>query len=224
MRAKVGALTASFKKRKPDAEHFRLTADIFDSNILEEYASGQGLFEKKYVVVLDGLTGDVKARESLLDYLQQLQESDNIFIVVEGGLDKATVKKIGKYAEKTEEHSSHIVDRKFNMFLLTDALAVRDKKKLWGLFHQALFEGKSVEEVYGILFWQIKTLLLACNAQSAQEAGLKPFVFSKAKSACKRFSIDELKNLSYLFVSEYHNSRRKAPDLSIRLEKLILKM
>ena len=69
----------------------------------------------------------------------------------------------------------------------------RDKKGAWAEYQKVLKEGLVPEEIHGILFWQIKTMLLASSSKSSVEADLNPFVFKKAKEFSKNYSEDELK-------------------------------
>src|SRR5690606_30892279 len=71
----------------------------------------------------------------------------------------------------------------FNIFALADALRVKDSKKLWLLLQEARASGQEAEAIFGTLWWQVKAIVLAGTSASANEAGLKPFVYSRAKSA-----------------------------------------
>ena len=45
----------------------------------------------------------------------------------------------------------------------------------------------------GIIFWQLKVMFQVLGSQNASQAGLKPFVFNKAKGYLKNYSEKELK-------------------------------
>ena len=79
---------------------------------------------------------------------------------------------------------------------MAEALASRDKKRSWGLFHELLDSGFSAEEIIHTLFWQVKTMLSNYVSKNATDAGVKPFVYSKTKKYINKYSIEDLKKLS----------------------------
>ena len=110
---------------------------------------------------------------------------------------------------------------KFNLFLLTNALAGRERKKLWLLCQQALAAGVTEEEIFWKLVWQIKTLLLVKNSPAPPSA-MKPFVLEKTRQALGNFKSGELENLSAQLVALWHDARRGQTDFDLGLEKLVL--
>ena len=60
------------------------------------------------------------------------------------------------------------------------------------------------EEQHGILFWQVKTMLLVASGETK---GLKPFVVSKARKFTQNYSDNELRRLSDKLVTIYHDAR-----------------
>jgi len=63
------------------------------------------------------------------------------------------------------------------------------------LYQKAKLNNVSDEEVHGILFWQIKNMLLSFDAKDAEAAGLNDFVFRKSLGFTKNYSYNELKKL-----------------------------
>ncbi len=238
-RAKASELVESLLKKKPDAGFFKITDEDFSADVINEYIGGQGLFSKKYIVVLDGIcevggekkgkseTGDTR-EEILISRLKELSESENIFIIREGELDKKTVAKIEKYSTKSQEYSEK--DEKattageFNVFALADAFANKNRESLWVGYIKALKAGVAVEQIQGMLFWQAKSMLLALSSRSADEAGLKPFVYSKSLKAGNAWGIESVRKAMENLVKIYHESRREAGNLEILLEKYILSL
>jgi hypothetical protein len=139
-------------------------------------------------------------------------------------VDTETLRAITDAAEKVQSFTLKEKKGKpdFNIFSLTDAFGRRDKKNLWVLFQKAVESGAVPEEIHGILFWQLKSMLLAHACKSAAEAGVKPFVWSKARTFAKNWSEEELKNLSAKMVSLYHDAHRGIYEFPIALERLIL--
>ncbi len=225
-REKLHELTDTLHKKKPDAEIFKIESEQWDEARFDELLHAQGLFENKYIVLLDKIFENIEAKNFVVDSLKEISESDNVFIFLEGGVDASTIKKIEKYAQKTQEfeEKEKNAPKTFNIFSLTDALGKRDKKQLWVLYRQALAGGTEPEEIHGILFWQIKSMLLAVTSKSASESGLKPFVFQKASGFARNYSSEELKKMSALFVQIYHDARRGILEMGVALEKFILGM
>jgi DNA polymerase III delta subunit len=218
-------LVESLRAKKPDASFFEMDGDNFSVNGLEELIVSMGLFEQKYIIALDNIFQNKEAKEFILKRIKEIGLSENIFIFLEGELDKKTVTKIEKHSEKVQEFIKSIQNKKqkdFNIFSLTDAICRRDRKKAWVLFQQAVAEGVSPENIHGTIFWGIKSILLATSAKRAKEAGLSPFVFSKSILFSKNFKEGELENISSRLVSVYHESRRGGMELSAALEIFIL--
>ena len=226
VRQKANGVVESLLKKRPDASLFRLNSDTWQEAAFDEYVGGQGLFVQKYIVVLDRLFEKKEIKEYVVDRLKALKTSDNIFIVLEGDLDKATLGKFEKTAEKVqnfgEEKSPTNKKVAFNMFAITDALGARNQKRLWLLYQQALRNNVVSEELHGILFWQIKSILLALTSKDAKEAGLNPFVYTKAKNYAKNFTLTELKKISSQLVVIYHQAHRGEVDFDSALEKFFL--
>jgi len=223
-RDKARALTDALQKRKPDALFFRVTDENEKNTSLDELIGSQGLFERKYIVLLDHVLG-TQFGEAILKGLKDIATVEHVFVILEGKLTKKDLSKIEKHAEKVQEYSkSEGAKEEFNRFALTDALGARNRERLWSIYQQARAHGAVAEELHGLLFWQVKAMLLAGSAQSAEEAGLKPFPYKKAKEALRNYSEVELKNLAQQLVALPHESRRGALDFNIGLEQLILKI
>lgn len=224
-RKKLHTLLDGMFAKKPDASYIRVDGENFDESRIEEFIGGQGLFENKYIIVFDNLFKDKNIKETILKKIKEISKSQNIFIFLEEKLNKAELKRFEKYAEKIQKFGDvnpPAGGKKFDIFSLTDAFGRRDKKELWVLYQKAKLNNVSDEEVHGILFWQIKSMLLSLNAKSAIESGLNPFVFRKSLGFLKNYSESELKKLSSLLVSLYHDTRRGIHEMNTALERFIL--
>jgi len=93
---------------------------------------------------------------------------------------------------------------------------------LWTLYQQALRHGVVSEELHGVLFWQVKSMLLAMLSKDAKESRLNPFVYSKAKNYAKNFTLPELKKISSQLITMYHRAHRGEVDFDVSLEKFFL--
>ena len=126
----------------------------------------QGLFSQKYTTVLDNVFENKEIKSYVLDRLKEMKESEQIFLLLESSIDSVSLKKIEKYAEKVQEFEKKEVVKKDNsIFSIGDGLT-KDKKKLWVTFIDFLNKGIEVEEIHGILFWQIKNMLIASKSGS----------------------------------------------------------
>ena len=228
-RAKVRHLADSLIAKKPDAAMHRYTLEDFDVTQIDELVGGQGLFVSRRIIILDTLFIRAEFKESILNNLQSLADSENIFIILEGKLLKTELQAFEKCAEKIQECSLPlgITEKQKKIvspFALADALGRRDKKMLWAEYLAQRATGSVAEELHGLLFWQVKTMLAAASAPSAAAANLKPFVYTKAKISAKNFSSDELRALSHNLVTIYHDAHRGLSSLDLLLEKLILEL
>lgn len=223
-REKANALIKGLQKKKPDAEVFRLAAEGVREAELDELIHGQGLFNKSHIVYGLRLFENDELKELFLKRLEDIGQSPNIFVLVEGKVDKKTLLAIADVAEKVQLFEKKEEKKKagFNIFSLTDAFGRRDKKHLWVLFQRAVASGAVPEEIHGILFWQLKSMFLASGAKTAGEAGVAPFVFTKSKNFLKNYSVEELRKLSAKLVSLYHDSHRGLHDFEIALERFVL--
>lgn len=225
-KALTSALNIISKKviEKPDALVFKIDQSNFSKELLIEMCGGQGLFEQKYIVHIKDVCDDESTRANLFAFLKDLKESENIFILTEGDLNKKEFSKIEKFAEKIWEHKETKKEEfKENIFGITNYLLARDKKNLWIEF-QKLKNTFAVEEIHGTLFWAFKNIMIVSGAGSISETGLKPFVYSNSKKALTKFSKDELEEKFWKLTKILGDSRRGEGELEVLLEKWVLEL
>lgn len=220
---KANGIVASLLKRQPDAARFKLDSDNWSRAEFQEFLGGQGLFAQRYIVELRRLFENDEAKETILDSLEELKESPNVFIWVEAEATKKELDAIETYAEKVQDFvvATKTVKPQFNIFSLGDALGARDKKKLWMQYIDAQ-QYFAVEEIHGTLFWQVKSMLLAAKTKSAKEADMKPFPYNKAKGYLKKYSEKELIAMSRDLLKVSHEARRGTHNFAIALERWVL--
>lgn len=122
---------------------------------------GQGLFASKYIVFLDRVTENAEAKEKLVDFVEAMQESPNIFIVSEGKVLTELRKAFDKHAEKVvecEPKKDLLKKSEFNIFGLASSVAGKDRIKSWILYRQAVEQGIESEAIIGMLFWKAKSI------------------------------------------------------------------
>lgn len=192
-------------------------------NVLS-YLGAPSLFSKINALVLVSPIEDAGAKEFILQNLKAFFESETVVIITEGHIDAPTLKKIDKYAEVESFELKKVVEAPApNVFALADAFAKGDRKKAWVLYRQFIANGSAAEEIHGTLSWQARAMVLASKTKSAEEAGLKPFAYTKAKSASARFTPQAIESLSRELVTLYHQSRMGHGSLEDLLEMFLLK-
>ncbi|OHA17231.1 MAG: hypothetical protein A3C79_02830 [Candidatus Taylorbacteria bacterium RIFCSPHIGHO2_02_FULL_45_28] len=226
---KASALLASLRSKKPDASYIKIEAGNWTPSIVEEHLGGQGLFSNKYIIFLDRVTENTEAKEQLIDIISAMQESTNIFVVLEGKLNIELIKAFEKHAEKVIEvkKSENLKvgkSEEFNIFALADAVGQRDSFRAWSLYRQAIDRGIESESIVGTIFWQLKSMTVAVSGNSANETGLSPFVYSKAKKSSGNYSTDELNDLTKKFITLYHDGHRGKVNMELGVEKVLLEL
>ncbi len=219
-------LVESLRERKPQASYFTVSPDNWREFSLEELLHGRTLFEQNYIVLGDRLSHlPAEDWEAVVSSLETMAGSSHVFLLVEQQLNSGTFKKIEKYADRSEIRSSQKGGpsvQEFDVFALTEAAANRQKGKSWELFHLALQSGKRPEEIYGLLFWQFKTIVLAARTSGAEEAGVKNFPYQKARRFQRNFSFEELENKLYQLTLISYTGYSGKRTLSEELERFLL--
>ncbi len=205
-REKGSILLASLWKERPQASVFKMGADDWNAIAFGDLIGEQGLFHPISLVHLSDVFENKEVKEYILAHLSEIADSPNIFVLVEGVVDIATVRIVKNAGAEVQEFKKAPGEKqKLNVFSLGDALKLRQKKELWILYQKALLEGVAPENINGVLFWKVKDMLTAGYPS-------------------RSWSADELKNLSARFVALYHDSHRGKHEFPIALERLILRM
>jgi DNA polymerase III delta subunit len=76
------------KSTQSGLETFFVNKNDFNATQIESFYSGAGLFFDKCVVVFYNILENENARDFILEKLQLINESKNIFIFLEGNLNK----------------------------------------------------------------------------------------------------------------------------------------
>lgn len=189
---KARSLAESLQKKRPDAAYAKMDADNWNLSAVEGHLGGQGLFSNKYIVLVDRVTENKEAKDELPGLIPAMQESPNIFILLEGKLNAELKRAVEKSAEKIVECELKKEEPKegFNVFALADVVAKKDSVRAWMLYRKAVESGSEPEQVIGMLFW-------------------------KAKTVADRKLAKEL-------ITLYHDGHRGLVDLELGIERLIL--
>jgi len=185
-----------FKENQPI---FVPEASITREELLN-HARSVSLFGGSPIVVIENMLNEENITLSPEDLLI-LKDSETAFVFMEEKLLAPEIKKYKKHAV-IEDFSSSTTKKMPKMnFGIADAFSRKDKIGTWVLYRDAILLGTSPEEISGIIFWKIKTMLL---------------------NGTKFFSAGELKNRSSELVSVYHRAHRGKCDFVIGLEQFIL--
>lgn len=222
-RRKLHELLNLAKQKRPEAELFKITTENWSERQFDELLVSRGLFEQKYTVVLDNLFEKREIKDYVLDRLENMAQSEQIFLELEGKVDAASLKKIEKFAKQVQEFTKTENQKQdTNIFSITSGLVEKNKKELWISYVDLLSRGAVAEEIHGILFWQVKNMLLASKSNDQKETGLSPFVYKNALTGSRKYKTEELADMSASLVLMTHRVRQGDGDLEIMLEKWIL--
>lgn len=199
------------------------TLDNNDDTVgqIADALGASSLFGGSQWFVLDTPSANAEIMTAVTDSLLAMSESTNTFVILEGALLAPAKKTYGKYATESSEFSAEKAVR-YNAFALAEALAEKDKRRLWVLLQEARLEGLRDEEIAGMLWWQLKALRLAKLTNSADEAGMKDFPYNKAKRALSKFTDGEVERLSQSLLELYHDGHAGVSDMEVKLEEWVL--
>jgi len=233
---KANVTVSSSLKKHQDATLIKIGEEELSEGRISDLIGGQALFYNKYLVYFHRAFDNKVSKELILKNIKDIGKSENIFVFAEGKMDKSSLAKIEKVSEKVEEfikpertltkkEALAQKGEKIDFFEFADALGRRDKKSLWVLYQDALAEQVPAEEVHGIFFWQIKSMLLAKKSSSPMEANMKPYPYQKAKEYGRNYNKEgELESLALKLVSMYHEAHRGNIDFFVALERFVLEL
>ncbi|MCX6702038.1 MAG: hypothetical protein NTX96_02475 [Candidatus Zambryskibacteria bacterium] len=222
-RKKMHEILQNLSTKRPNSEIFKITTENWSESQLDELIKSQGLFDQKYIIVLDFLLSNKEIKEYILNRLKEMQDVEHWFLILDGEIDQPTIKKIEKTSYKTQEFE--IAEKKKEapiIFSITDKLLARDKKRLWISYIDLINQGIPAEEIHGIFFWAVKNMLIVSRVGSQKESGLAPFSYSKALSGGRNYKSEELQKMSSDLVEMTHKVRQGEGELEVMMEKWIL--
>ena len=205
----------------PDSTVTTLDTQSFTPGQIADALGATSLFGGEQWFVIDTPSANAELAEEVKNALQEMSESQNTFIIMEGALLAPAKKAYAKYAASSEEFTANKPER-FNTFAMADALASKDRRQLWVLLQAAKENGQAAEEIIGILWWQLKALRLASVTSSASEAGMKDFPYNKAKRSLAKFASGDVTKLSQSLLELYHDGHSGTRDIDLALEEWVL--
>ncbi len=102
-REKLNELIKHFKTKVSDWGFFRIDGENFNEAEFKELMKGKTLFEKKYVVVCDGVLKNKEAEIFMLSSLNNLAKTENMFLFLEEDVKEVVLGEFEKLAYKVQE-------------------------------------------------------------------------------------------------------------------------
>lgn len=165
------------KSLPKEVEIFSVNRNDFDQVQIESFYSGSSLFSAKSAVIFSGILEHEETRKFILEKLEPMGKSGNIFVFLEGKLNKPILDAFRKTrAELNVFELPKEKKEKFDNFLVANAFANKNKLNTWIYFRQAVEVGVVMEELIGVLFWKIKDMLLKKNFSKFSEEQLKNYL------------------------------------------------
>lgn len=160
-RAKAFEWVAKARAKEPNLVYARLSSEELTDSALEDAALSGGLFVKRLLVVIDDPFQEEFSADMLEKHLDALAASDNAILILAPKLSAAKAKKINAKAKveyKFDKPAAREDARGFNSNLV-NALAAKNREKLWLEINRALREGDAPEMVHGLLHWKARDLM-----------------------------------------------------------------
>ena len=171
------------QNKRKDAEYIYLSS-VATHYALEELLLGQGLFEQKYIVFCDEMLQDFSGQH-LVDNLSLYHDSPHMFVVFEPSLTSECEKKlVGAGAVIKRCVAKRVVGEDVRLiFSFVDIFLRGDREKTFVSLYSLFDSGVLPSSVLNMLLWQLRMLVLISESDTAANAGVKPFVYTKAKRA-----------------------------------------
>lgn len=215
----MAAKAEARKRAKGEVVFFGEGFEPFSS--APSYLLSQGLFSPKVALVFDRALESTEGKEVIAEHAELLHEASADVFVIETTLPAEIKKLFPKGAQVTDFGKKEVEERPMP-FAFSDAFMAGDRKGAWIEYQKLLAQGLSAEELHGTLSWAVRSALVAFKTKSADEAGLKPFVYTKSKRFVEKLGVEVVENFSRKLVHIYHRARAGQGDMTLGLEKLIL--
>lgn len=215
----ASAKTEARKRAKGEVVVFGEGAQPFDTAL--SYLGSQGLFAPKISLLFDRALESAEGKALFEEHAETLHSNDMDVFVIETALN-AEAKKLFPKGVAVTDFGKKEAEERLMPFALSDAFMAGDRKGAWIEYQKLLGQGLSAEEIHGTLSWAVRSALLSAKTKSADEAGLKPFVYTKSKRFAEKLGVNVVENMSRKLVHLYHRARAGQGDMALGIEKLIL--
>lgn len=188
------------------------------------YLEQRGMFAPRIVLVVDRPMDNADGKEFILEHGALLEKSETQVYVIQPDVDAVTKKKLDKLGSIEVYELPVVADvPPPNAFALVDAVQAGDRKRAWILYRQLIESGASAEEIHGTLAWAARGVVLASNTKSADEAGMKPYPYDKARAVARKLRPGEAVAQSSELVRLYHDARMGRGTLEELIEIYLLR-
>jgi hypothetical protein len=223
-RAHARRIVDGLRTKKPDASVMRLDSFNYAASALDELVGSQGLFYNACIVDLRDVAETKEGKEEVLERLDAMAASPNVFVWTERDMDAKSVGIITKAAAEVKQYGTKPAkqERGSAVFDFVRLCAERNKKDAWVMYEAAIRGTYAAEEVSGSLFWQYKMITLAHLCGDAKEAGVSPYAFGNAKRLAAKVSLAEAQGKLFDVISMYHEAHRGKFELDAAMERFVL--
>ena len=217
-RAKAFEWVAKARAKEPNLAYVRLAREELTDAALEDAALSGGLFVKRLLVLIDdpfpaaraadeeGEEETITAASVLEEHLDNLAASDNAILILAPKLSAAKAKKIATKAKAEYKYDKPAREARGFNNALVNALAMRQREKLWLEVNRALIAGDPPEKLHGLLHWKARDLMSKPGMHNA------------------KWNPNESRRLSLQLIELLQSSRRNGLVLPLSLEKFALSM
>lgn len=173
------------RKKRPKAEYIYFSPQIKPLS-LEELLTGQGLFEKKYIVFCDEILRD-KCSTHFEENKKEYITSDNMFVFFEPELSEADLKKNKDLGAKVKFFSKQAKpDATKEIFSFAELFFTGTSKNKFVSLNKLLEKKESATSILNIVLWQLRMLNITSGSTSAKESGINSFVYQKTKKMLEK--------------------------------------
>ena len=213
------------RERAGGSEIVHYTDVNFKKDEIVFSANSANLFGVKNIFVITGVYDNTDLRGELETILATLSDSTEHFILCEKSILAPFMKKLTALKATVEKFESEKDFKKesFNVFALTDAYCDKKRSMAWAIYRAGISAGIDSHQLHGNMVWAIKNMIIAKKTKSANESGLNPFVYSKAKKFAEKFGLEELQQNLVALSQVFHESMFTGVNLETSLEVFILR-
>lgn len=226
VREKTTTTVDALLAKQKDASIFKIDASNWSLGYIEELLNAQGLFLPKYIITFNFISENKEFFTEMLGLLKEIKSAEHICIIAEGDITEKNKEKIKKLSTKFQEFNIKKVEVKKQeppTFAFATSFANREFQKTEKYLNTLLGLKLAPEEIHGVLWWQMKSVMLSSKAQSAVGAGLNPYVFKNAKSASEKWNPGDLDQVLNSLFEMYHQAHRGKVDFYNAIERLVVR-
>ena len=220
---KYADLKRRFIEKYPDASCFHYDAETVSVGALTEHALEDTLFGGAYLILCHRVGENKEVDRALPECIPLLLSSPNHFLMYEESLEATRSTQIEKGGGTLYPFPAPHRAREYPVFDFVGAVAARDRRRAWVELMRARRSGLADEELLPPLIWQMKVMLIAVQ-MSADESGLKPNIYERAKRATRNYNFEELAELSFSVSSLQPRVVAGEIEMESELESLVLNL